>query len=236
MKKNILFKKIYFSNGSFNEILRKIDKGGLLVAPAASALVEIENDKEYYRSLVGSDVALLDSGFFCILLRIFKRIKVKKLSGYKFLKEFVNLKKNKNQVILLIDPSKEDSIYNLEYLKLKEFKKIHSYIAPLYKDNKSFNNDKNLLKKISKFKPKFIIINIGGGKQEPLGFYIKKKVSKKISIICTGAAIAFLTGKQAPINDVVDKLYLGWAMRLIYNPINTYKRFFNSFKLIKFFI
>ncbi len=233
--KNIVFKKIIFSSGSFKQIFRKIKAGGLLVAPAASALVEIENDKVYHQSLIGSDVALLDSGFFCILLRIFKNYSVNKLSGYKFLKEFLNLKKNRSQITLLIDPSKEDSFDNLKYLKSKKFKKVHSYIAPFYKDNKSFYKDKKLLKIIFKYKPKFIIINIAGGKQEPLGFYLKKKIPKKISIICTGAAIAFLTGRQAPINDTIDTLYMGWAMRLIYNPIITYKRFLNSFKLIKFF-
>ena len=211
MKKKIKFKKINFSSGEFEEIYNKVKNGGLVVAPAASALVEIENDKIYHRSLINSDVALLDSGFLCILLRIFKNQKVKKLSGYKFLKQFINLRLNK-------------------------FKKIHTYIAPFYKSNKYFSKDKKLIRYINKIKPKFIIINIAGGKQEPLGLYLKNNISKKTTIICTGAAIAFLTKRQAPINDIVDKLYLGWALRLIFNPIITYKRFLKSFKLINYFL
>ena len=141
-----------------------------------------------------------------------------------------------DEVILLIDPTKDDSRLNLKLLKNKKFNKVYSYISPFYKNNNSFNKDKKILKLIKQLIPKYIIINIAGGKQEPLGFYLKKKISKKISIICTGAAIAFLTKRQAPINDLVDRLYLGWALRLIYNPINTYKRFLNSFLIIKFFI
>lgn len=236
MAKFIKFKKVNFINGDFIEVYKKIKKGGLLVAPAASALVEIEKDKIYHNSLINSDIALFDSGFFCILLRIFKKKKVKKLSGYKFLKEFINIKDNLDEVILLIDPTKDDSRLNLKLLKNKKFNKVYSYISPFYKNNNSFNKDKKILKLIKQLNPKYIIINIAGGKQEPLGFYLKKKLSKKISIICTGAAIAFLTKRQAPINDLVDRLYLGWALRLIYNPINTYKRFLNSFKLIKLFI
>ena len=56
------------------EIYNEINKGGLLVAPAASALSKIKSDNNYYHSLKNSDVAILDSGFFCILLRIFKNI------------------------------------------------------------------------------------------------------------------------------------------------------------------
>ena len=41
------------------------------MAPAASALAEINKNKLYYNSLRYADVAILDSGFFCILLKIF---------------------------------------------------------------------------------------------------------------------------------------------------------------------
>ena len=146
-KKIIKFKKISFFNGNFNDAYDKIKKGGLLVAPAASALIEIEKDKTYHNSLIGSDIALFDSGFFCILLRIFKKYKVRKLSGYKFLKELLNIEKNFNKVFLLIDPTKDDSFYNKKYLKEKKFKKVYSIVAPFFKDNKNFNKNEKLLKK-----------------------------------------------------------------------------------------
>ena len=54
-----------FYDFSFSQIIKKLNKnGGVLVAPAASALVNIDNDKEYYKALKNSDVAILDSGFF----------------------------------------------------------------------------------------------------------------------------------------------------------------------------
>ena len=48
MKNNIIiFKGIKFYNYSFTKIVSKINKGGLLVAPAAYALAVIDNNKEY---------------------------------------------------------------------------------------------------------------------------------------------------------------------------------------------
>ena len=77
MKKKIInFKGIKFYNTSFENILSKLLKGGYLVAPAASALSKIDKNLDYYNSLKKADVAILDSGFFCLLLRFFKTIKL----------------------------------------------------------------------------------------------------------------------------------------------------------------
>ena len=98
MKNNIIiFKGIKFYNYSFTKIVSKINKGGYLVAPAASALSVINKNKKYHDSLKKSDIAIFDSGFFCILLRIFKGKKINKLSGFFFLKKFLNINfKKKN--------------------------------------------------------------------------------------------------------------------------------------------
>ena len=67
------FKEINFFSGNFLEIKKQFDKGGVLVAPAASALTDINKNKHYYKALKNADIAILDSGFFCILLRVFKK-------------------------------------------------------------------------------------------------------------------------------------------------------------------
>ena len=107
---------------------------------------------------------------------------------------------------------------------------IHQYIAPIYKKNKI--TDIKLLKDIKTIKPKYIIINLGGGTQEILGSYLKKNLNYKPSIICSGAAISFLTKQQAPISAIVDKLYLSWLLRIIYNPILFLPRYLSAFKLL----
>ena len=91
--------------------------------------------------------------------------------------------------------------------------------------------DKNLIKKINKAKPDYILTNIGGGIQEILGLYLKKNLKNKTTIICTGGAISFFTGDQAPINKLIDKIYLGWLLRLIFNPLLFYKRYLYALRL-----
>ena len=227
----INFKGIKFYNYDFNKLFSIIDKGGYLVAPAASALTDIDANKTYYNCLKKSDIAILDSGFFCILLRIFKGIKVTKFSGYLFLKNFIK-KVNKNKKILLIDPSIKDSKINKLFLKSKNIKKIKSYVSPEYKGKVK---DPKLIRLIKKYRPRYIIINLGGGTQELLALYIKKNSKFKITTLCTGAAIAFMTKQQAPINDIIDKFYLGWLTRTLYNPKRYFFRTIKSIRLIKQF-
>ena len=232
MKNNIIiYKGIKFYNYSFTKIVSKIDKGGYLVAPAASALSGINNNKKYHESLKKSDIAIFDSGFFCILLRIFKGKKINKLSGYLFLKKFLNMNFKKKTKFLTIDPTAIDAKLNKLYLRSKNIKNVKSYIAPQFKQSNI--RDQKLIKLIKKYKPKYIIINIGGEVQEILGRFIKNNINYKTSIICTGAAIAFLTKKQAPINDVIDKFYLGWLVRIMFNPRKSLIRSIKSLYLIK---
>ncbi len=224
------FFEIRFIDGDFKSIKLLIDKGGLLVLPAAPALKEIDNNKKYHDALKHADIALFDSGFFCILLKFFKNINVKKYSGLKFLKEFLLSQKNTSNKILFIDPSNKDKIINNKYLKSIGIKNFFHYIAPIYQPN--LLEDTILLNIINERKPKYIIINLGGGIQELLGSYLKTNLNYKPSIICSGAAIAFLTGQQARIPLIFDKIYIGWLVRIIFNPFVFLPRYTKALKLI----
>ena len=228
--KKFKFFKIKFMDGDFKDIKFLLDKGGLLVLPAAPALANIYSDKSYHKALKHADIALFDSGFFCLLLRIFKGIKIKKYSGLKFLTQFLKSLKNCSDKILMINPSYNEQLLNKKYLKLKKINNSNHYVAPFY--NKNIINDLKLLKMIKKDKPRYIVINLGGGVQELLGSYLKYNLDYKPSIICSGAAIFFLTGQQAKIPLIFDKFYLGWLVRIIFNPSVFISRYIKAFKLI----
>ena len=227
------FYGIKFYDWEFSKILKKINLGGYLVAPAASALAEINKDRLYYKAISQSDCAIFDSGFFCVLLRIFKIYNPTKFSGYLFLKKFLIDKNVKKKKILLINASNHQEKLNKELMYINKFKKVFMYNVRFYKSNKI--NDQKLINFINKCKPFYVLINIGGGKQEPLAFYIKKKIKFKLRILCLGAAIDFITGLQAPINLFIDKIYLGWFLRIAFNPKKFFLRVFKSFYLILFF-
>ena len=143
---------------------------------------------------------------------------------------FDYLKKNKSKRIFSIDPNINFSTSNYKYIKNLGIKNLYNYCAPKY--NIKNLSDLKLLKDIKRFKPDYIIVNIGGGVQEVLGLYIKKNSEIKTTILCTGAAISFFTKDQAPINNLIDKYYLGWLTRLIFNPIIFFKKYIVGLRLI----
>lgn len=225
---------INFIDGSYMEIKKKLDKGGLMVVPSGPGLSSIESDQDYYESLKNADFAIFDSAYFCFLLLLLKGKKVKKYSGLKFLRDFLNDYKTENseKKIFLVNPSIEEQKLNIDYLKKKNIvvNQDYNHVAPDY-SKKGFN-DKMLFEKLNRVKPKYIILNIGGGIQEVLGYELKKKLSYTgFSIICTGAAMAFLTGKQAQIPSLIDSLGLGWLARIISRPKMYSKRYYSAIKL-----
>ena len=231
MISKVIFKRIIFNNIYDKNFKKYIVKKGLFVFPAGPALASISHSNEYYDSIRKADLVFFDSGFFVLLLKLFKNISVNKFSGYKFLNLFFNhLKKNKNKSVFCIDPNLRFSKSNKNFLKQLGIKRIYNYLAPDY-EIKNFS-DRKLLEKIKKVKPDFILTNIGGGRQEILGLYLKKNLKIKTTILCTGAAISFFTKDQAPINSLVDKFYLGWLVRLLFNPLVFSKRYLYSLRLI----
>jgi len=231
--KTFEFLKIKFTNFKSNKIDILLKKN-FLVFPAGPALSSIKINSNYHKALQNADFVLLDSGLLVLLINIFRGSNLKKFSGYKFLHLFLRRRKTRNEKILLINPDFENQKKNINFIKkfIKE-KNIYSYIAPQYASKKI--KDRKLLTYINSIQPKNVLINLGGGTQEILGFFLKQKLKHKLNIICTGAAISFMTKDQAPINTFLDKIYLGWLTRIIFNPKIYLPRYLKALKLLIIF-
>lgn len=223
---------IPFYKGKVNQVFDFLNtNGGLLTVPAAPGLANIPNDFDYYSALLHSDIIIPDSGYMTLVWNLFFSPKLQKISGLEFINYFVeNISKLNDKNIFLINPSDLDGQINQKYFdKLGHTITNQSvYTAPFYKQS---TKDELLLDLINTQKPDWIIINIGGGTQEKLGLYLKENLSYKPVIVCTGAALAFKTGRQVQIPKWIDYVYLGWLHRCISNPKLYIPRYWNSFKL-----
>ncbi len=230
---------INFYNGNSEGIIKIIKrKSVFLVAPSGPGLSEIDKNQKYYSAIRNADYALFDSGLLVLLLNIIGH-KYKKLSGPKFLKSFLEDPELQDQdAIFTVDPTKEHSESNRKYLNSigVSITADYQYVAPNYIPESI--NDVALISRLNNLfpRPKYILINIGGGVQEQLGDYINQRCSYPISILCTGAAIAIINGDQSPIPSRIDNAFLGWFYRIIHEPRTFFPRYFKAFRLLWLFM
>jgi UDP-N-acetyl-D-mannosaminuronic acid transferase (WecB/TagA/CpsF family) len=210
---------VRFYIGELPGLLELCAAGNFIVVPAAPALVDLTTDPHYRAALEKSDLAITDSGFMVVLWKFLTGQSLPRISGLKLLRGLLDgaeLKQPGSSFWIMPSPKEADA--NLRWLQTNGYAVTteQCYVAPFY--TKGAIADPELLARIEAHRPRYILVNIGGGTQEPLGLYLRQNLSYRPSIICTGAAIAFLTGMQAPIPVWADTLMLGWLLRCLHAP------------------
>jgi UDP-N-acetyl-D-mannosaminuronic acid transferase (WecB/TagA/CpsF family) len=104
------------------------------------------------------------------------------------------------------------------------------YLAPYYPAGEI--EDEELVRRIGLHRPRVVMLAIGGGVQERLGLMLRARLGQGTSILCLGAAIAFLSGGQANIPPWADRMFLGWLMRLGTNPRKFWRRYWEALHLV----
>ena len=211
------------STGEMPGLLELTAKGGLIVVPSAPVLADLPRDDAHRRALEEADFAITDSGFMVVLWLLFKRKRLPRISGLKYLRALVEDPRfRKEGATFWIMPSEDDMTANLEWLNANgnPVRPEACYVAPFY--SKGELRDDTLLAAIEAAKPTYVIICVGGGVQERLGHYLRGNLKIHPALICTGAAIAFLSGKQASISPLSDRFMIGWLLRTIRTPCSSF--------------
>jgi len=222
---------VRFFNGTVDEAVEVMSSaGGLLVVPAAPALVKICHDEDYRRAVTSADMAIADSGAMVLLWRIFTGRRIERISGLKFLKRLVaRLASHPNERVLWIVPSESAHEKTLGWLRHVNLTATADfYIAPRYAPQV---RDDALVGKIDNHPPAHVVVGIAGGVHEKLGLFLRENLQAPPAIHCIGAALAFLTGDQPPIPMWADRFYLGWLLRLLRQPRVFAPRYVSAMKL-----
>ena len=227
---------VRFFSGTVEEAVERMERGGLLVVPAAPALKDIDCNVQYREALLHADLCIADSAFMVLIWNRISKQKIHRLSGLKYLRELLlrdDAHRPGNVVWIMASPSSAQR--NLGWLKLQgiDVPQECVYLAPMY--GKEIE-DPALLALLERLRPQHIVVTVGGGTQERLGLYLKQRLSYRPAIHCIGAAIAFLSGDQVGIPVWADKLYLGWLFRTLADPKRFGPRYWDARKLLKLLV
>lgn len=224
---------VNFFTGSAEEAVRIGLRGGLVVVPAAPALVELQTNESYREAVFNADLAITDSGLMVLVWRLMTGKKLERVSGLKYLKLMFDLKAfSPRESVLWIMPNAAARDQNLAWLRSQghDFTEADCYLAPNYPAGKIV--DEPLITLLIKRKPKNIVVCLGGGTQERLGLMLKRACDFRPGIHCIGAAIGFLTGNQVHIPAWADKFFLGWLFRCFSEPGKFIPRYWKAFQLV----
>ena len=210
---------VKFFAGDAPEAVAIGSRGGLVVAPAAPALVDLARDADYRQALLEADLAITDSGFLVLLWNLMNHDRIHRVSGLEYLRLLLARGEfGEGGPVLWVMPSAESMDRNLAWLNANghRFTPDDCYLAPKYPRGQIA--DEQLLARVRERKPRHIVVCVGGGIQEKLGLYLKRNCSPVPAIHCIGAAIGFLSGDQVRIPPWADRTVLGWFFRCVSNP------------------
>jgi exopolysaccharide biosynthesis WecB/TagA/CpsF family protein len=210
---------IQFFDGDVDEAIALMGRhGGFLMAPSATCFARLREDIMYRRAVLAADLTIADSGWMVLLSRLLRRQNVQRISGFKYLKHLLGrMKGERKRDMFWILPTKTAQQRLLDWSRHEDFSvdEKNCYVAPWYG---SEVEDRNLLSALEQHRPAHVVVAIGSGPQEKLGFYLRENLSYRPAIHCTGAALGFITGDQTSIPDWADRYYLGWFFRLLAQP------------------
>ena len=224
---------IRFFIGTAQDAIDEISReGGLVVVPAAPALKNLARDNQYRDALLGADFAIADSALMVLLWNVMQRARISKLSGLKYLRALIEQADLRQSGEQFLGDAFAGSGPAQRYMASREGVPVVDdsiYIAPIYG---AVIRDLELLERLEQRRPRHIVLGIGGGTQERLGFYLKQNLSYRPAIHCVGAAIAFLSGDQVRIPVWVDEMGLGWLWRSISSPRRFVPRYWDARRLV----
>jgi len=224
-----------FFVGTIEQVLQATFKGALVVAPSGPNLANELRDLPAYRHAVQqADITLTDSAVMVAVYTYATGHVVPRHSGLKLVQALVKAPEMKEPgAVFWVMPSEQESSAIGGWLKTQGFPidESNTYVAPFYP--KGEIQDDELAEKIRAYKPKVVMLNLAGGKQEVLGAWLKAQLAPSPpGIVCTGAAIAFLAGTQALIPSWADRAGLGWFFRCLSEPKKFIPRYWHALPLL----
>ncbi len=198
------------------------------------ALKDIDWNAGYREALLNADLCIPDSAFMVMIWNRISKQKIRRLSGLAYMRELLSARmcaEPGNVVWIMASPASAKR--NLGVAEAAGDRGAAPSACTSRRCTGRRLRMPALLELVERVRPQHVVVTVGGGTQERLGLYLKRRLSYPASIHCIGAAIAFLSGDQVRIPVWADRLYLGWLFRTLADPKRFGPRYWDARKLLR---
>jgi N-acetylglucosaminyldiphosphoundecaprenol N-acetyl-beta-D-mannosaminyltransferase len=198
----------------------------IVVTPNIDHIVRAYHNHHLKELYVNADLCINDSRVLSFLLKSFFYITLPAVPGSDLTRKLLTSTAINNRTIAIVG----GDILQIEKLKLeviKNDKVIVKHINPpmnFYGDEVKISH---VLDFIQASNADFIFLAIGSPQQEIIAHRVKLLLNKGV-ILCVGASIDYLTGKERRAPIWMQRLYMEWFFRFLQSPQKRFKRYFIS--------
>ncbi len=206
----------------------------VVVTPNVDHYVRICSSKWIREIYTESDICVNDSRVMALLVAIFLNFKISVVTGSDLTSQILEKISGLSRSIAIVGSDARNVKLLLEKYSLQNASILH--IEPSF----GFVNDPdelvNIVERIAEVKPEFIFLAVGSPQQEILARMIKNVTNNGV-VLCIGASIDYLTGKEKRAPLFIQNISLEWLYRFLQSPRKRFYRYFiNCPKIIYYLI
>jgi exopolysaccharide biosynthesis WecB/TagA/CpsF family protein len=216
---------IHFLNISLNQILNlvlKVKQPTIIVTPNVDHLIRANQSSDIANLYLNADLCINDSRVLSWLASLFLDKKLASVTGSDLTQNLLAHSELSHKTIAIIGCD-TNQISKLELANPKQTV-IKHFNPPM-----QFLNNAQATQHIQDFlieaEADFIFLAVGSPQQEKLAHLVKPKLKKGV-ILCIGASIDYLTGKERRAPLWIQKIRMEWFFRFIQAPQKRFKRYF----------
>jgi exopolysaccharide biosynthesis WecB/TagA/CpsF family protein len=175
--------------------------------------------RDYYSR---ADICINDSKVLSTMVKLFLNKDLATVTGSDLTRNLIRHKKILEKTITIVgcEPQQVTNLQRLEY----RVATINHINPPMkfYEQDDEINKVCNF---VVESNADFIFLAVGSPQQEMLAHKLKPLLSKGV-ILCVGASIDYLTGKEKRAPIWIQNIRMEWFFRFLQSPVKRFRRYF----------
>ncbi len=198
------------------------DRLGYVVTPNVDHLVRLHEDAEFRAIYAEASYVLLDSRFAARVLRLLRGIRLPICTGSDLTAALLHRVVRSDDRVVLIGSSADQARFLETRFGLRDLRH-HNPPMGFIRDAAAVERCLDFIEANSPFR--FCMIAVGTPQGEMLAQRLRQRAAARGLVLCVGASIDFVTGKQQRAPVWMQRLGIEWLYRLGQNPRRLARRY-----------